>query len=198
MHRKSPLLVPLLVVLAVAAACGDDDGAVDETTTTTTEVEETTTTSVDPFTVPDEITVEYVEAVLTELEKINGDALRLAMADGVTPAVAELIQPIYVPDLLAFRMNTLLAAESNGWSGIRPSPGDVQVEVVNVVTAHERCIAAYVSEDFTAVAPEGEESVELRVVLRHGDGQGNPTGWVYQLREPLPSDVGAGGDPCAG
>ena len=82
MNRKSPVLVTTLVLALLAAACGDDDGASPDSTTTTTSAPEETTTSVDPFTVPDEITVEYVEAVLTELEKINGDALRLGVAEG--------------------------------------------------------------------------------------------------------------------
>ena len=70
-------LVSLLLVAAVLTGCGDDG---EEAATTTTTRPRTTTTT-DPFAVPDPIDAAYVQRVVTEHERVLGDAFRLAMEE---------------------------------------------------------------------------------------------------------------------
>ena len=173
----SPALVPLLLVAVLAAGCGDDDGSSPdpEGTTTTEEVEETTT-SIDPFTVPDEITVEYVEAVLTELERINGDALRLAMAEGMSPEVSSLLLSIYTEDLAAPTVTAFNQQAVAGFPGVVSSPGDVTIDVTDLTVGSLTCLSveAVLSYDDVLEAPtDAETAIELR------RQSSNDTGWVY-------------------
>ena len=89
----------MVLLVALLGVCGDDDDDAAGTTvpeaTTTTVAPTTTTAAPDPFTVPADpadIDEAYVEAVLAELERINGDALRLMISDGASPAVREMIE----------------------------------------------------------------------------------------------------------
>jgi hypothetical protein len=192
-NRKSPVLVTTLVLALLAAACGDDDGASpDPTTTTTTTAPEATTTSVDPFTVPDEITVEYVEAVLTELEKINGDALRLAVAEGFSAEVTDLLETVFDGQPLADRANVLLNVTPVDFED--GPPGDISVSVVSLAAATEDCVAADVVEDYTTVAASGSPTVSVRVTLVRGEA--NNTGWLVQNRA-VEGDAD-GVSPCLG
>lgn len=90
------------------AGCGDDepedpfaatttapillgDDAVSTTTTATTTPPTFPPLGPDPFAVPADdsvITEVYVEAVLNELSRLDGDALRLSVAEGLVPTEA--------------------------------------------------------------------------------------------------------------
>jgi hypothetical protein len=191
-NRKSPVLVTTLVLVLLVAACGDDDDASPDPPPSTTTAPEDTTTSVDPFTVPDEITVEYVEAVLTELEKINGDALRLAIAEGFSADVTDLLETAFEGQPLADRANVL--ANVNPADFEAGPPGDISVSVLSLVTATVDCVAADVLEDYTTVAPSGSPSVSVRVTLVRGDA--NNTGWLVRNRAVEGDEAGV--VPCLG
>ena len=65
----------LITVGLLAAACSDDDEGGSTTTERDTTTTESTTTTQD-WTVPEEIDEDYVERVLNELYRIEGEALR--------------------------------------------------------------------------------------------------------------------------
>lgn len=194
-----------LLVIGLLAACGggSDASEVAGTTTeatTTTVVETTTTAAPDPFTVPADpadIDEAYVEAVLTELERINGDALRLAVSEGLSPAVSDLILSVFNADLAVLQVQILVEDYSNGFAGIRRPPGDVAASVSAISVARRDCISANVILDFSAVATNGVEASPTRIELRPkaADQLANPTPWVYVVRDPISSSTGLP-EPC--
>lgn len=193
-------------MIALLAACngGSDGGEGAASTTTeaptTTAAETTTTTSApDPFTVPDDptdIDEAYVEAVLTELERINGDALRLAISEGLSPAVSDLLLSIYEPELGADQIDLLARSASEGFLSIRRPPGDVAVKVAVVHSGTVGCISVDASYDFSPVSENGETDLPLRVELRPqlAGHASNATPWVYFLRDALEGELPS---PCA-
>jgi hypothetical protein len=76
-------VVALLLGLGALAACGDDGESGAGTTTTTRPTTTSTTTTTepeDPWAVPDQIDEAYVQRVLTELYRLDGEARRIACA----------------------------------------------------------------------------------------------------------------------
>lgn len=191
----------LLVVVGVLVACGDDGEPPAPATTTgpTTTEPPTTITTVDPFTVPDDpadITEAYVEAVLRELERINGDALRLAIAEGMSPAVADLLLAIGSPDFAERRADLLLEESEAGWPGIRQSPGDVITFVTDILAATVDCVGVAAKQDFSRVG-EGNNVVSVRIELeRREPTTVNRTGWVFVLRQPV-TESSELDEPCS-
>jgi hypothetical protein len=181
------ILAGVVVLLLVAAAgCGDDDGAAPATTTSTTADTTTTTTEADDdaaededddaWAVPDPIDEAYVEAVLTELYRLQGDALRQAMDSGeVTEDVIGTFAAVYDEGLAATQISGLVELAADGFPGLHDPPGDVGVSVVEVVSAGPECIAAMAHLDFSPVALEPGVVPFDAVVL--GRSPASPVGW---------------------
>jgi hypothetical protein len=189
MRRIALVVIALLVVGCTGGGDGDDDAA--PTTTeapTTTVIEMTTTTAApDPFTVPADpadIDEAYVAAVLTELERINGDALRLAVSEGLSPTITEMITSANDADQASHELDTLVNASLDDFSGMNRPPGDVVLAVVELLVANTSCIAVDVTEDYTPIGPAGVSGVPTRIELRRSP-ESNRTEWIYSLRHPL-------------
>jgi len=205
--RRSGLLVVALVALSVGCTGDDDDGDTSSTTTeaptTTTAVETTTTTAApDPFTVPSDpadIDEAYVEAVLTELERINGDALRLAVSEGLSPQITELIRSIYEPTRAATEFDLLVDASIGGFPGVRVDPGDAVPSVDEILSASASCIGVDTHFDFTAVSGASNDPLPLRIELRQQAAgvPTNPTSWVYTVKS-VNDGVEEVASPCVG
>jgi hypothetical protein len=208
MRQTAQMRRSALVVVALLVGCtgGDegDDAAVTTTTEapTTTAAAETTTTTVapDPFTVPADpadIDEAYVEAVLTELERINGDALRLAVSEGLSPAITELIRSIHSPESASLELQGYAIQAAESFPNVRPDPGDAIARVTALLSASASCISADVQLDLAAVSVDAD-SIDLRVELRPQatNAPGNSTPWVYWARDVL-SDQTTSGEPCA-
>lgn len=193
------------MLLALVAACSsseaDNGGSSAEATTTTVAETTTTTAAPDPFTVPEDpadIDEAYVEAVLAELERINGDALRLAVSEGLSPRITELIQSIYTPERAAEELDVLVQEYNAGLPGVRRPPGDVAATVSQLLTARRDCIALDGQLDYSAVSETATEPLPIRVELRPkaDEESTNPTPWEIAVRTvhggpaPLP-------EPCA-
>jgi hypothetical protein len=203
-HVPVRRLLPLLLLPALLSCNGDGEGGAATTTAppeTTTSVATTTTVAPDPFSVPEDpadIDAAYIEAVLAELERINGDALRLAVSEGLSPTISELLQSIYTPELFATEIQIISDLAGAGFEGVSPNPGDVRVSVDSVLSARSDCISADAIEDFSEIGPGGLAAARTRVELRRPPEPSNPnrTPWVYALRQPLdgPSPMP---EPCA-
>lgn len=197
-------MVALLVTGCTGGDGGDEDAATtttDAPTTTIVEPTTTTTTPPDPFTVPADpadIDEAYVEAVLTELERINGDALRLAVSEGLSPAITELIRSIHSPDSAALELQGYAIQATEGFPDVRPNPGDTVATVTSLLSASPSCISAEVRLDLSAVA-SGTEPIDLRVELRPqaAGAPRNSTPWVYWARDVASGDVQSR-DLCGG
>jgi hypothetical protein len=174
----------------VFTACGDDGraagGATTTTpsTTTTTEAPTTTTTEViDPTTVPDEITAEYVQAVLDELYALRGDATRALVEEKqLNERTVETLSAVYSDSLLTFMLNDISDAVLDGFRGFRDPPGDIVVVVDEVLTGSSECIFVAAVQDFSQVAIEAISphlsGLTLRPATPEQREAGNPTPWA--------------------
>lgn len=191
----------MAAALVALAACGDDGGAAAQTTTTTssttttTEATTTTTEPVDPTTVPDEITEPYVQAVLDELYAIEGDAIRLAVEEGlVTGEVLELLSTIYGESEQREVANLLLDAATFEFEGVRRPPGDPEAEVLSLVSASSECVFAETSFDVSQVTVVESEPIVTFVELRRSDS--NRTPWRIEFAPAVPEGSDPPEDPC--
>jgi hypothetical protein len=189
----------VLAVLGVlAAGCGDDGGgAAGERTTTTVEPAVTTTTvPEDPWAVPEEIDEAYVQRVLQELYRLDGDALRIAVREGiVTEEVIEIVRSVYVPGELPYRLNELLEGAADGFEGVLRPPGDIAVTADEVVRIRTECLVVRAVHDFGAVSSRGASRLVSFVELFRGPGNG--TGWVLGTNSVGPDEAIPEGLECA-
>ncbi len=194
----------MLIVPVLLLGCTGGDEAGSSTTSppeTMTTVEATTTTAApDPFSIPEDpedIDAAYVEAVLAELERINGDALRLAISEGLSPQARELLESTYTRELGGVLISVLVDESQQGFPGVRENPGDVRTTVTAVLVAQLDCVSADVVQDYSEVGPE-PLSLMTRVELRPAvpGSPSNPTPWVYSLRQPAGGEIPFP-EPCA-
>jgi hypothetical protein len=178
--RRAAGVVALLLTTAGIAACGDDGERAAGTTTTvrpTTTSSTTTTEPEDPWAVPENIDEAYVQRVLTELYRLDGEARRIAVReDVVTEDVIERAQQIYIPEEAAERLNRLMELGVRGFEGLLRPPGSVKVEVSGLERRRPDCVVVRVLQDFTAVSADGLKDVVSFVELFRGPG--NDTGWL--------------------
>jgi hypothetical protein len=147
-----------IAALALAACSGNDDGTATpattpaEPTTTTTTTTAPTPTPIDVATVPDEITVEYVQAVMDELDRRIGDLFRMYVeAEGPTQETQDLLVALYVePELTPLREELgQIAAER--FDVLDQPVGDPSTSIGVVLDASATCIFAEVTRDLDAV-----------------------------------------------
>ncbi len=150
------------------------------------ETPEEPTEDVDITTVPDEITVEYVQAVIDELERIVAEALIIMMEEGeLTIEVTDRIGEIFTPQQRDIRLNELRAAANGELAGLR-QPSEVEVRrrlIVSIIEGSDRCLYAEVESLDAAFFDEPRDPVQAFVVLRRPEVERgldeNPTPWVY-------------------
>jgi hypothetical protein len=194
-------VVAAAAALVALSACGDDDGAAGETTTTTssttTEAATTTTTTevIDPTTVPAEITEEYVQAVLDELYAVQGEALRMAVDEGVVSgAVLSSLGTIYSESEARRVANAYIDAAAGGFSEVKRPPGDPQARVESVLTATAGCLFVRTTLDFEAVATASAEPAVVFVHLVPADQ--NATPWRIETLAAVGPDGVEPSNPC--
>lgn len=150
------------------------------------ETPEEPTEDVDITTVPDEITVEYVQAVIDELERIVAEALIIMMEEGeLTIEVTDRIGEIFATDQLSLRTQELTETAETGFSGLREQ-GDLRPRVRRVqelIDANSDCIYAESRVDERGLFEDGDADAVSFVVLRRPEvdrGLGiNESTWVY-------------------
>lgn len=190
--------------MALLAGCGGDGGDGSEgsedseaAAPTTTEVTSTTsappsnavvtttTAPIDPSVVPDDpadITVEYVEAVLAEHNRVIGDALRLQL-EGADPAeIVNRYNAIYVPAVADALLSSVLQPSAEILATLKRPPGDQVVDVVALRVATEQCVEAEVLVDLAPVlANPPAPSADLVVIRRGSDLSSlNRTAWLSE------------------
>jgi hypothetical protein len=141
---------------------------------------------IDITTVPDEITVEYVQAVLDELERILADALILTMEEGeLTLDAADHIGEVFALRQVDIRRSELMDAAESGFPGMR-APEDVGLRrrvAQRVVDQGEGCMYVHTVTTDTAYFDEPVEPVDVYVLLESPTVERpvdiNPTPWVY-------------------
>lgn len=150
-------------------------------------------TRVDATTVPDDIDVAYVQAVMDELNRRDSEAYREVAASG---EVGEAFYAVLKSTHTAADADRQISGFEDfvGPEGLADPPGDITTEVRELVHADADCIQALVVHDISAILspdvdiePEQPHTLKL---LRRDPGELNPTPWAidylswFDLEEP--------------
>ncbi len=197
MSRKLIVLVAALAV--VASACGSDPESAPtptprpSTASPTSERETASPTSTDssaadPYVVPDEIDVAYVQTVVDELDPVWGEMMdAFAEAESLeAPAGVERAAALFTPSWASQYLQLVQdgnEADPAGWDAYADPVGAPTTTVRELVRADEQCVVARVLRDQSAVFAEGggDPDPSWFVLRRVEDDQPpadlNPTPW---------------------
>lgn len=185
----------VLAAALVLAGCAGDDAAVDPAVTSIPDDTTSTTTTTEPDTVAPDIipadesliTEEYVEGVLTALERQNRVSSKLTREAGVVGEdTIEILFAIGTEPNAIEGVNSLAELARQGFEGYREDPDPVIYEVIELVEARSTCIVAVVEIDASGIfvdppeaPPPGDLMVELLPASEEQRASGlNPTAWV--------------------
>ena len=185
--RLGSLIVAVAVAL-VAPACSrgeaDAGGAVVPRATTTSQPETTTTTSADPYAIPAVIDADYVNRVLAEFSRIEGDLFRKYVS-------TRLFEERDLVPIRAMYADAEVRRQAESFAKTRILPaaeyrdpiGDKLVLVESILAAGPECVSVKATFDFSPIRtnpppvspgwislrpkPEGIDPLKL-----------NPTPWV--------------------
>jgi hypothetical protein len=175
--------IAAVFVVATAACSGDDDPAASPGETLPT------TTTIGVHEVPDEITVDYVQQVMDEIDASWGGMFRQLKLDGeMTDSTRSWIQSLHgeaAPDMEAEMRDVV----EHDFDIAVPSPGDPRTIVDEVVVAADDCIVFSGRRSYADVYVDpGDESATLHMALRErtgGDERKNLTAWVFTDERPV-------------
>lgn len=180
-RRRAVVAVALLVAL-VACAEGEDEPVPSATVPTAP----ATTTTTHPYAVPAVIDAVYINRVITGLDAITGDVVRLVVRNRTIPREAfDRLKAQHAYDTIVDRELANYSRElAEGLSGYRSDPGDARTTVKQIITASDSCIYVGVERDYSSVGVRGitarPEWIALWPLDRSRDPYGyNPTGWSY-------------------
>lgn len=171
------------VALVLTACAGSDD---DEPMTTVPTAPSTTTTTIDVSTVPDEITVEYVQAVMDELDRVTGDMIRaFVTAGGPDREFVGYLAALFDRDAREDMEAQLGRYAAQDLEPLEASPGNPTTDVHRILDVSPDCIVLEVRRSFERVLkePPPEESlggfVQLSAKRPDQDPRKlNSTAWV--------------------
>ncbi len=184
-------------VSLVLAGCSDGDDEATDPSPPDPNPPSTTTEPADPFAVPTEIDLAYVNRVLDELDALRGESLRVAIRDeGPSDEAIAVLYRAVDDEVLAQPQSSYLNLALDGFSTIQPDPGDPATEASELLTATEDCISAVGTSDSSAFLVESQGPAPVIIELRPAEREGNATGWILAPLVP-PSTDPEGDDPCA-
>ena len=199
--RRGLGLVVVLAMLVGAACKGSDETANrPRATVPTTGPPTTTTAPADPFAIPATIDEAYVERVLAELDRIDGDATRAIIANGdFVREATDALAAVYHEDELNAQLDLWNDEIRAGLTGYRRPPGNVHTEVTTLLASTRECVFAEVTRDYAETAEIAAPPRRSFVALRPGsDPKGlNRTPWKISLTS-VPADGSTPPNPCAG
>ena len=155
----------------------------------------TTSTTTDPFAVPDVITLEYLDRVLAELDRIDGEATRkIVAAKELTPEAIALIESIYAEPELPRRLSLWERDLENDLPGAKDNPKARTTSTNRLISSSTSCLFAAVMRDYSGPSlfpPPPEESF---IALRPSGA--NFSGWVIVF-DGFNADGSEPPNPCA-
>lgn len=199
MRRTACVRLSLVVAMVVLVSCGGSQVASPARTDPT--IARATTTT-DPFDPPAVIDEAYINRVLAELARIEGDAVRdLVATRSFSPEFLAVIRSLYLDEFFFEGKIEDLASEfADDFIGFRPVPGDRSVRVTEIISARPDCIFVEVLRDSSPLAgkviPTTINWIALvRVPAERDLARRNSTGWGYEFYGFLEGHV-APPDPC--
>ena len=141
---------------------------------------------IDVTTVPDDITVEYVQAVVDELERIYAEAVVLMMEEGeLTIEITDRIGEIFAVRQLDVRRTEFTETAEEGFPGMQP-PDKIETRrriVQDILDQGEGCLYVETVTSDQAFFVDAVEPIEVYVLLEAPTVERpvdiNPTPWVY-------------------
>ena len=154
-----------------------------------------TTVAVDPFAVPAVIDLAYLDRVMVELNRIQGDAFRTVVATKTVPpeALAQM-QATATGTSLSTALEQFSIQIVNRFKGARIPPGNLIISAKRVLEQSDLCIAFEATGDFSAVADHPVVKSVVYTLKRRPVGASleiNITPWVIQF-----DGFDFGGPPC--
>jgi len=158
---------------------------------------------VDVTVVPEEITPEYVEAVLAELEQLYADALReLMLAGEPTLEVTDRLGSAFIEDEYGPRLSQFITLSEDDFPGIASEESLVSRTHSDavIIDSSPDCIYAETVLDVSGVL-EGQRPVEVSFVRlglpdREVSSNRNPTPWMVHAFPVGVDDELRGLSPC--
>jgi hypothetical protein len=150
------------------------------------------TSTTDPYAVPATIDIPYLNRVFVALEKINGDATRLIVANRrITPEAAKLLASILTDEEFKIQADIWNDEINRGLSGFKEQPGDRRTTVIEILGVRGDCVSTRVKTDFTAIQKTPKPPSEGKVSLAsRPPSEINKTPWAVS------EDLKSGTLPC--
>lgn len=202
--RARPIVaIPVIGALLWAGCWGGAGGKDPVGPTVPTEAPAPSTTAPpDVSTVPAVIDEAYLNAVLKELNRVDGDAMRMIVQaeDLVRPALDRLAA-IYYEEELNSQLRTWARELQEGLKTFRSPPGDKVNTVVRIISKRADCVYLETTEDYRAVSTAAGAPLTMFVALQPkisaADKQGfNRTAWMISLIGAAPDGSDPGLSPC--
>jgi hypothetical protein len=188
------LSVALVVALALTGTACSGDG---DTTAATTETSAPTTTTIGVHEVPDDITQEYVQRVMDELDASWGGMFRQFELDGeITDSTRTWIESLH-GDSATDMVAELQGIADQGFDIAAESPGDPTTAVEEIIETTAQCVVFSARRSYADVlvgVESGDDTTHLRLRRHDGDvdNRKNTTAWV--LRDEVPQDDASTGE----
>lgn len=190
--------VALLPMCAALAACGGSAAARQTQAT----VPDTTIPPINSYAVPPHITAAYVQRVLNALDKVDGDATRLIVANrSLIPAAIYRLKAIDSDPWFTEVSDTWADQLAQGLKGYRLHPGEKKEIVEQVISATPVCVFAKVLTDYSQVStkvqhPQTNYLQLIPLPVGRDSYHYNVTPWLINV-EGYNSQGLVPGDPCA-
>lgn len=179
--RRSRWVAVAMAVVAIAG-CESSDGSPGATVP-----EPTTSTTISVATVPDTITVEYAQAVMDELDRVLGDAIReLVSAKAPSDAFIARLKAVYAEPQYTKEADLYGEDAANEFKGYRIPPGDPSTRVKEIIASTQRCVLFRADRSFAAMQTQTSPGVEALIQLVRNDVRSsfNRTAWVVVADTP--------------
>lgn len=163
-----------------------------------------TTAPPDVSTVPAVIDEAYLNAVLKELNRVDGDAMRMIVqAEDLVRPAAERLRTIYLGDELDRQLSQWGEQLVEGFADFKRPPGDKVNSVVRTITTIPSCVYLETSEDHSAVSTKATTpftifiALQPKVVTQDPEGI-NRTAWMISFSGTSRDQTDPGLNPCVG
>lgn len=154
--------------------------------------------------VPDNIDAPYVDQVMAELDRLEGDAVKELVAKRApTQRFDALLQAVYDEPGYARSRATYFQDVADGFVDLASRPGQPRTRVSEIVDASRDCVVARTSRSYESVyvgaLPAGDSDgyVQLHLKEQSSDPAGlNPTAWSI-VSDIVAEEATIPEDPCA-
>ncbi|MBW3613768.1 MAG: hypothetical protein KY439_00445 [Actinobacteria bacterium] len=174
----------LLAAALVAGGCESKGTAQPPGNTVPTEAPASTTTTVDVASVPEEITVAYLDAVVDRLDVVVGDAFRELVRDrGPNKRFLDLLNAVYDGQEFEDKQSVYGRIAARDFENTRTDPGNPVTTVEHIIKNEPGCVIVAANRTFAAFFKDPKEASTkgyLAFVPKAADsdpGGLNPTAW---------------------